>query len=141
MSESTFFAKNLIRHRTNRSMTRKQLAAEINVTESIVRYWEMSNGTASTVHLVALADFFEITIDELIRENVMKIISWNIQHLRNKKKISQEWMANELDITRSRLSSWEEHRAEPPIDMIIKLSEYFAVTIDELIKTDLRRCI
>lgn len=138
---SNFFAKNLIRFRTSRLMNRKQLAVEIGVTDAIVRYWEVNNGTPSITHLVSLAEFFETTIDELIRTNQMKIVSWNIAHLRMKKKISQEWMAGELDITRSRLSSWEEHRAEPGIDMLIKLSEYFQKSVDDLIKTDLRKCM
>ena len=69
----------------------------------------------------------------------MKKISKNIAHLRHLKGISQEYLANDLNITRSRLSSWEEHRAEPPIDLIVKLSEYFAVSIDSMLKIDLTK--
>jgi transcriptional regulator with XRE-family HTH domain len=69
----------------------------------------------------------------------MKKISKNIAHLRKIKGVSQEHMASDLDITRSRLSSWEEHRADPPIEMLIKLSEYFNVSVDSLIKIDLTK--
>jgi transcriptional regulator with XRE-family HTH domain len=69
----------------------------------------------------------------------MKKISKNIAHLRHIKGVSQEFMADELGITRSRLSSWEEHRADPPIDLLIKLSEYFNVSVDSLIKIDLTK--
>ena len=69
----------------------------------------------------------------------MKKISKNIAHLRHLRGISQEYLANDLDITRSRLSSWEEHRAEPPIDLIVRLSEYFNVSIDSLLKIDLTK--
>lgn len=69
----------------------------------------------------------------------MKKISKNIAHLRHLKGISQEYLANDLNITRSRLSSWEEHRAEPPIDLIVKLSEYFTVSIDSMLKIDLTK--
>jgi transcriptional regulator with XRE-family HTH domain len=69
----------------------------------------------------------------------MKKISKNIAHLRHLKGISQESLANDLNITRSRLSSWEEHRAEPPIDLIVRLSEYFAVSIDSMLKIDLTK--
>jgi len=71
----------------------------------------------------------------------MKTISWNIATLRKRKGLSQEALAGKLNITRSRLSSWEEHRCEPGIDMLINLSEYFQKPIDDLIKTDLRKCI
>ncbi|MGL4630802.1 MAG: XRE family transcriptional regulator [Leadbetterella sp.] len=69
----------------------------------------------------------------------MKKISKNIAHLRHLKGVSQEYLATELNITRSRLSSWEEHRAEPPIDLIIRLSEYFNVSVDSLVKIDLTK--
>lgn len=69
---------------------------------------------------------------------IMKI-SKNIAHLRKIKGISQEIMADNLGITRSRLSSWEESRASPPIELLIQLSEYFNVSIDSLIKVDLTR--
>lgn len=69
---------------------------------------------------------------------IMKI-SKNIAHLRKIKSLSQETMADELHITRSRLSSWEESRASPPIELLIRLSEYFNVSIDSLVKVDLTR--
>lgn len=69
----------------------------------------------------------------------MKKISKNIAHLRHLKGISQEVLAGDLNITRSRLSSWEEHRAEPPIDLIVRLSEYFSVSIDSMLKIDLTK--
>lgn len=69
----------------------------------------------------------------------MNKISFNIRHLRDLKKISQEQMADELDITRARLGAYEEGRNEPPIEMLIMLSEYFHVSIDALVKADLRK--
>jgi transcriptional regulator with XRE-family HTH domain len=69
----------------------------------------------------------------------MKKISKNIAHLRHLRGISQEFLANDLNISRSRLSSWEEHRAEPPIDLIIKLADYFTVSVDSLLKIDLTK--
>lgn len=69
----------------------------------------------------------------------MKKICKNIAHLRHLKGFSQENMAEQLGITRSRLSSWEEHRAAPPIDMLIQLSDYFNISVDSLVKIDLTK--
>lgn len=69
----------------------------------------------------------------------MRKICKNIAHLRHLKGLSQENMAEELGITRSRLSSWEEHRAAPPIEMLITLSEYFTISVDSLVKIDLTK--
>jgi transcriptional regulator with XRE-family HTH domain len=69
----------------------------------------------------------------------MKKICKNIAHLRHLRGLSQEALAEELSITRSRLSSWEEHRAAPPIDMLIELSDYFHISVDSLVKIDLTK--
>ncbi len=68
----------------------------------------------------------------------MNFISKNIKHLRSLKKWSQEQLADELDITRARIGSYEETRCDPPIDVLIKLSNLFHIAIDALIKCDLR---
>lgn len=75
----------------------------------------------------------------MVKYLAMKKISKNIAHLRHLRGISQEALASDLNITRSRLSSWEEHRAEPPIDLIVQLADYFTVSIDSLLKIDLTK--
>jgi transcriptional regulator with XRE-family HTH domain len=69
----------------------------------------------------------------------MSKISFNIRCLRELKKLSQEQMADELNITRARLGAYEEGRNEPPIEILIRLSEYFHVSIDAMVKADLRK--
>lgn len=51
--------------------------------------------------------------------------------------MTQEQFADELEVSRSRIGSYEEGRSEPPIDMLIKLSVYFKIPIDILVKNDL----
>jgi len=70
---------------------------------------------------------------------VMSKISFNIRRLRELKKLSQESLADELQITRARLGAYEEGRSAPPIEMLIKLSDYFQISLDLLLKTDLRK--
>lgn len=67
----------------------------------------------------------------------MRKISNNIRHLRSLKKWSQQQLADELDITRARIGSYEEERCDPPIDILIKISNLFHIAIDALIKCDL----
>lgn len=63
----------------------------------------------------------------------------NIKHLRLLKGWSQEQLANELGVTRSRIGSYEEQRCDPPIDVLIRLSGLFHVAIDALVKCNLSR--
>lgn len=67
------------------------------------------------------------------------VISSNIKHLRDVKNLSQEKLADDLKITQSRLGAYEEKRSEPPIEILIKLSDYFHISIDIMIRVDLRK--
>ena len=69
----------------------------------------------------------------------MSKIAKNIRVLRGLKKISQEQLAIELDIPRSRIGSYEEGRAEPSCDFLIRLSDFFHVSVDALVRADLSK--
>ncbi len=69
----------------------------------------------------------------------MKNITKNIRHLRHLKGLTQEVFADDLKVTRSRISSYEEGRSTPTIDMLIQLSDYFKIPVDILIKNDLTK--
>lgn len=69
----------------------------------------------------------------------MNLISKNLKHLRGSKKLSQEQLAEDLKITRARLGGYEESRNEPPIEILIRVSDYFKIAVDTLIKVDLGR--
>ncbi|MCB0477523.1 MAG: LexA family transcriptional regulator [Crocinitomicaceae bacterium] len=61
----------------------------------------------------------------------------NIRYLRNKKGFSQEGLANELDLSRNQIASYEDGRAHPSLDTLVKYSEFFQLPIDALVKSDL----
>lgn len=69
----------------------------------------------------------------------MNNLSKNIKHLRSLKKLTQEALAEELKVTRSRISSYEENRSSPTIDFLIDFSKYFSIPIDIIIKNDLTK--
>lgn len=64
-------------------------------------------------------------------------IAANIKHLRSLRGLTQEQFSNELEISKSRVGSYEEGRSEPPISTLIELSSYFKIPIDALVKNDL----
>lgn len=69
----------------------------------------------------------------------MSKIATNIKVLRTLKKLSQEQLADQLEISRSRLGSYEESRAEPPYDLLIRIADHFHLAIDALIRGDLSK--
>ncbi len=69
----------------------------------------------------------------------MKKIAKNIYFLRRQRGLTQEKLAEALDITRSRVGSYEEGRSDPGIDVLIQLSDYFKLPVDALLRHDLSR--
>ncbi len=63
----------------------------------------------------------------------MAKISKNIKRLRTEKNITQEMLASSLNVTRQTISSWENDRTQPDIDMLEALSSALDADIEELI--------
>lgn len=55
---------------------------------------------------------------------------------RNELNLKQEYVAEELGITRQTISNWENGRSYPDIARIIRLSEIYGLSLDELLKGD-----
>lgn len=55
---------------------------------------------------------------------------------RNRKGWSQEELADKLYVSRQAVSKWENGQNYPSIEIIIKVSDLFELTIDELLRSD-----
>ena len=53
--------------------------------------------------------------------------------LRRERNLSQEELANVLDVSRQTISKWETDQSMPDFDKIIPLCNYFGITSDELL--------
>lgn len=60
--------------------------------------------------------------------------SEKINMIRNHNKLSQEEMADKLDVSRQTISKWESGISYPEIDKLISISEIFEVSVDYLLK-------
>lgn len=60
----------------------------------------------------------------------------NLKLLRKQKGVSQEEVSTELGLTRSTYSGYENNIAEPGLQNLIAISNYYGVNIDSLIKKD-----
>lgn len=63
-------------------------------------------------------------------------IGSRIKEQREFKNWSQDELAEILNISRQSISKWELNKVYPSIDMLIKMSDLFDVSLDELIKGD-----
>ncbi len=56
-----------------------------------------------------------------------------VKELRKKESLTQEQFAQKLNVTRQAVSNWENNRNLPDIEMLIKFSNVFKVSLDQLI--------
>ena len=56
-----------------------------------------------------------------------------IKKLRTERNLAQKDLAEKLNVEAYTVSDWEQGRCEPSIDMLIKIADYFGVTIDYLV--------
>ena len=54
--------------------------------------------------------------------------------LRKKNRITQKELASALHISQTSVSKYERGESEPDLEMIIKMSDFFGVTIDEFVR-------
>lgn len=69
----------------------------------------------------------------------MSIVSNNIKYLRRLNGLTQEQFARKIAIKRSLLGAYEEARANPNLTNLKNMAAAFGVTVDNLLKNDLRR--
>ena len=68
------FSERLRALRTSAGMTQAELAQRLNVTKSVVSYYELQERTPSPDVLIRLADIFRVTTDYLLGMNHQKTL-------------------------------------------------------------------
>ncbi|HBG87730.1 MAG TPA: XRE family transcriptional regulator [Marinilabiliaceae bacterium] len=67
----------------------------------------------------------------------MSLLSENIRYLRSQLGLSQQRVADDLQITRGRYAKYEDGVSEPPIELLIRMSRYYKASIDLLVTVNL----
>ena len=61
------------------------------------------------------------------------MLNENIRELRKSFGISQVELAKELGVSKQCVSNWENDNVQPSIDMLIKISQFFNISCDNLL--------
>ncbi|WP_430816385.1 helix-turn-helix transcriptional regulator [Carboxylicivirga sp. RSCT41] len=62
----------------------------------------------------------------------MNYFKQNIRHLRSKKEMNQTQFAEYIGVTKPRYASWEIGQSYPQIDALLRLGEFFDVSLFDL---------
>ena len=61
-------------------------------------------------------------------------LSENLQFLRQRRGITQEQLAEELDVSRQSVSKWESGASDPSTANLLALAELYGVSVQELLE-------
>ena len=56
-----------------------------------------------------------------------------LRNIRRQRKLNQQKVAMDLNISREALSYYENGKRSPDVDMLVKLARYFGVSVDYII--------
>ena len=61
----------------------------------------------------------------------------NLKRLRNESELKQHELADIFDVDRSTIAGYENSRRQPDYDKLVAISDYFHISVDDLLKKDL----
>lgn len=71
----------------------------------------------------------KMVLEHEIRENLAQ----NLKIIRKRNKITQQVFADVLEIEQKCVGSWEENRARPPLQALVRISDEFEIDLKELL--------
>ena len=63
----------------------------------------------------------------------------NLKDLRIEKRIGQVELAEKLGVSKGTISLWENGLREPKLSSIVLLANFFEISIDELVGSDIKK--
>lgn len=71
---------------------------------------------------------------DILNSRGEKMLSEKIRELRRKSGLSQEELADKLDVSRQAVSKWETGAAVPTTETLVQLADFFDVSLDFLLR-------
>lgn len=130
--------------REDNDINQEQMAKILNVKRSTYSLWELGINIIPLKNLCDFADYFDFSIDYILgltndRKNTNLIkgldlikLGNNIKHLRNKKELSQENIADMIGVSQACITRYEKGLICISTSNLYKLSQKFKVSLAEL---------
>lgn len=117
-------------------LTQKELAEKLKIKQNSYSDWENGKSEPNIEMLVRIADYFDVSLDYLLggkMKNITEEFSLCLKKLRMKRKLSQKQIAEELKISQQQYSKWEGGIITTNAETLVRLANYFDVSIDYLL--------
>lgn len=135
-----YFKTNLSYLRRKREFSQEEVATCLGLTKQCIAQYENGTREPSLENLILLSRIYRVSIDELLTKDLRPagcVLSSNIRYLRKSEGYTQREMANLLKVEDPAISKYESGSIKPSIEVLMNLSEFFGVSVDDLLKKDL----
>ncbi|WP_429247450.1 helix-turn-helix domain-containing protein [Lactococcus lactis subsp. lactis] len=130
------FTEQLKTLRKINGITQKELAEKLKIKQNSYSDWENGKSEPNIEMLVRIADYFDVSLDYLMggkMKNITEEFSLCLKKIRMKRKLSQKQIAEELKISQQQYSKWEGGIITPNAETLVRLADYFDVSVDYLL--------
>lgn len=137
-----YFAQNLKHLRKQKGIKQEELAEDLGVKRPTIGNWETGSREPDISMLVRIAEYFNVTLDELVIKNMGPFLpryAENLCFLRKHHGMEQADLADLLVVKVPVVSKYESGKVPIPVDKLLILSDYFGVSLDQLVKQDLSK--
>jgi len=135
-----FLATNIKYLREAKGEMQKDIAELLSVSKQTASVYEKGEIEPDISKLIVIADHFEVSIDDLIRKDLRPpkpMCATNLKYLREKNGFKQKEVGDLIKTKYSVVSKYESGAVEIPLVKIMKLADFFGVTLDQFVKQDL----
>lgn len=136
-----FLAQNIKYLREKSGEKLKDLAVILEISTATESKYENAYVEPNLEKLVHISQHYGVTLDELVLKELRPPIpryAENIKLLREQQGCSQEDLAKLLNVKQSTISLYETGRRKMEVDDLLIVADYFGVTLDQLVKQDLK---
>lgn len=138
-----FLAHNLKFLREQMGIRQGEMAKKLDITQSAVGNWERNHRKPNIEMIVRLAEYFGVSLDDLVLKDLVpptEVYTKNLQFLRIKHGMTQADMARLLGYRgKQGYNAIETGKAKPDVNDLEKLTDYFGVSLDQIVKHDLSK--
>lgn len=129
------FANNLKFYMEKNNIDRYELSKICEVPYSTVSSWLQSDRYPRIDKIQQLADYFSIDKSDLIEgpTNIDSSFASTLKQLRINKKLTQEELSKEINVSTSTIGMYETSKREPNFEVLKKISNFFNISLDNLI--------
>ena len=130
--------------REDNDINQEQMSKILGVPRSTYSMWEIGISIIPLKHLCDFADYFDVSLDfalgltnnknskNLIKGLNLEILGNNIKTIRKRNNLSQENIAEILDVTQSCIVKYEKGKIFISTENVYKLAKEFKISMNEL---------